>query len=95
MPSIFSRLKGKDGPTKISKSKKNGNLDHLTNQLPQKPQWEDGFARTTVEPEEVQELVHRCTSELKARGEGIMTRYPVCVRHGKLTASFVLPVSRP
>ncbi|EHA49938.1 hypothetical protein MGG_03633 [Pyricularia oryzae 70-15] len=68
MPSIFSRLKGKDGPTKISKSKKNGNLDHLTNQLPQKPQWEDGFARTTVEPEEVQELVHRCTSELKARG---------------------------
>ncbi|TLD34070.1 hypothetical protein PspLS_01344 [Pyricularia sp. CBS 133598] len=68
MPSIFSRLKGKDGPTKISKSKKNGNLDHLTNQLPQKPQWEDGFARTTVEPEEVQELVHRCTAELKARG---------------------------
>lgn len=68
MPSIFSRLKGKEGSAKISKSKKNGNVDHLTHQLNTKQQWEDGFARTTVDPEEVQELVHRCTSELKARG---------------------------
>lgn len=67
MPSIFSRLKGKDGPTKI-KSKKNAHLDNLTSQLPPKPRWEDAWTRTTVEPEEIHELIKRCTEELKARG---------------------------
>ncbi|KAF3057152.1 Morphogenesis-related protein MSB1 [Daldinia childiae] len=63
MPSLFSRIRGKDGP----KSKKNGNLADLANQLPNKPRWEDAYTRTTVEPEEVQELVKRCTEEVKAR----------------------------
>jgi len=67
MPSLFSRLKGKDGPTKI-KSKKRGDLDHLADQLPAKPRWEDAFTRKTVDPEEVQDLIRRCTLELKARG---------------------------
>lgn len=66
MPSIFSRLKGKDGPTKI-KSKKNAHLDNLTSQLPPKPRWEDAWTRATVEPEEIHELIKRCTEELKAR----------------------------
>ena len=65
MPSLFSRLKGKDSS---SKSKKQAHLNGLTDNLPAKPQWEDGWARTTVEAEEVQELIRYCTAELKARG---------------------------
>ncbi|KAA8575004.1 hypothetical protein MFRU_002g03640 [Monilinia fructicola] len=65
MPSFFSRLKGKDGPTKASKKK--GGLDDLTDQLPAKPTWTDAWTRTTVEPEEIQELVRGCTVELKSR----------------------------
>ncbi len=67
MPSLFSRLKGKDGPTKI-KSKKNGVPYDFAGQQPSKPRWEDAYTRTTVEPEEIAELVRLCTEELKARG---------------------------
>lgn len=66
MPSFFSRLKGKDGPTKASKKK--GGHDDLTHQIPAKPTWTDAWTRTTVEPEEIQELVRGCTVELKSRG---------------------------
>ncbi|EFX00818.1 morphogenesis protein [Grosmannia clavigera kw1407] len=66
MPSIFSRLKGKDGSTK-TRSKKNGAND-LANKLPTKPLWDDAYTRKTVEPEEIRELVKVCTAELKARG---------------------------
>ncbi|KAI1104600.1 DUF1708-domain-containing protein [Jackrogersella minutella] len=65
MPSFFSRIRGKDGSR--LKSKKNANLDNLTHQLPNKPRWEDAYTRTTIEPEEVQDLIKRCTEELKAR----------------------------
>lgn len=67
MAGFFSRLKGKDGSAK-AKSKKQAHLDALASQLPQKPKWDDAYARKTVEPEEIQELVRRCTEELKARG---------------------------
>ncbi|KAK1238309.1 hypothetical protein MKX07_006455 [Trichoderma sp. CBMAI-0711] len=60
MPSIFSRRK-KDG-----KSKKDG-LDDADLVL-QKPKWDDAWTRKTVEPEEVRELLHGCTEELKSRG---------------------------
>ncbi|KAI2616040.1 DUF1708-domain-containing protein [Hypoxylon sp. NC1633] len=66
MPSFFSRIRGKDGQSR-SKSKKNANLQDLTHQLPSKPRWDDAYTRTTVEPEEVQDLINRCTAELKAR----------------------------
>ncbi len=66
MPSLFSRLRGKDGPNKL-KSKKNGNFG-LTEQSPPKARWDDAWTRTTVDAEEVQELIRRCTEELKARG---------------------------
>ncbi|PQE20349.1 hypothetical protein CJF30_00001656 [Rutstroemia sp. NJR-2017a BBW] len=65
MPSFFSRLKGKDGPTKASKKK--GGLEDLTNEGPTKPTWTDAWTRTSVEPEEIQELVRGCTVELKSR----------------------------
>ncbi|KAI3340820.1 hypothetical protein F4824DRAFT_497119 [Ustulina deusta] len=64
MPGLFSRIRGKDGKPK---SKKNGYADSSP-QLLAKPRWEDAYARTSVEPEEVQDLVNRCTVELKARG---------------------------
>jgi hypothetical protein len=66
MAGLFSRLKGKDG-----RSKKKGANDS-TQQLPQKPQWTDAWARTYVEPEEVHELIRCCTEELKARGMSII-----------------------
>ncbi|KAI0397375.1 DUF1708-domain-containing protein [Xylariaceae sp. FL0594] len=64
MPSLFSRIRGKDGKGRS----KNGGVDSLTHQLPSKPRWEDAYARTSVDPEEVHDLVHRCTLELKSRG---------------------------
>ncbi|CAK7268440.1 hypothetical protein SEPCBS57363_003097 [Sporothrix epigloea] len=66
MPSLFSRLKGKDGPTKL-KSKKNGAGHDFASQTPEKPRWVDAYTRTTVEPEEIHELLKLCTAELKAR----------------------------
>jgi hypothetical protein len=66
MPSIFSRLKGKDGSR--SKAKKKAQLDQLAESLPAKQRWDDAYARKVVEPEEIQELIRRCTEELKARG---------------------------
>ncbi|KAI2468715.1 DUF1708-domain-containing protein [Annulohypoxylon bovei var. microspora] len=65
MPSLFSRIRGKDG-SKL-KSKKNAHLNDLTHQLSNKPRWEDAYTRTSIEPEEVQELIKICTEELKAR----------------------------
>ncbi|PSR87167.1 hypothetical protein BD289DRAFT_367470 [Coniella lustricola] len=56
---VFSRLK-KDG-----KSKKKG--DAGLNDVPVGPQWTDAWARTIVEPEEIHELVKRCTEEIKNR----------------------------
>lgn len=67
MPSFFSRLKGKDGLAKISKSKKNVPQGHIQ-EAPTKPAWEDAWTRKTVEPDEIQELLHGCTLELKSRG---------------------------
>lgn len=67
MQSFFSRLKGKDGSSRLSKTKKNA-LQAVVSQPPPKPVWEDAWARKTVEPEEVQELLKQCTVELKARG---------------------------
>ncbi|KAH8813031.1 hypothetical protein F5884DRAFT_320931 [Xylogone sp. PMI_703] len=64
MAGFFSRLKGKEGPTKAGKSKKN-----VQTAMPAAPvkQWEDAWTRKTVDPEEVQELLRGCTIELKSR----------------------------
>lgn len=66
MPSFFSRLKGKDGPTTLTKSKKGQQA--ASQVLPAKPKWSDAWTRTSVEAEEVQELLKGCTIELKSRG---------------------------
>ncbi|KAK7750102.1 hypothetical protein SLS62_007970 [Diatrype stigma] len=64
MPSLFSRMRSRDGPKKSKKA----NPESLTHQLPNRPRWEDAYTRSTVEANEIQELVRRCTEELKARG---------------------------
>ncbi|PHH67037.1 hypothetical protein CDD81_4432 [Ophiocordyceps australis] len=63
MPGLFSRLKGRDGV----RSKKKKNAAAAAASLPQKPTWDDAYARTTVEADEIHELLHCCTAELKAR----------------------------
>lgn len=63
MPGIFSRFKSKDGK---GKKGKNGRLDEVAGQI-EKPRWVDAYTRVTVEPFEAQELIQRCTEELKAR----------------------------
>jgi len=35
---------------------------------PPVPQWEDAWSRKHVAPEDVQELIHECTQEMKSRG---------------------------
>ncbi|CAI4218667.1 unnamed protein product [Parascedosporium putredinis] len=62
MPGLFSRFRSRDG----SKKSKKNNLDDLANQLSVK-KWDDASTRKTVEPEEIQELIRRCTEELKSR----------------------------
>ncbi|KAG5940535.1 hypothetical protein E4U60_000471 [Claviceps pazoutovae] len=63
MAGFLSRLKARDGLRK----KKHG-IQDLANAHPQKPKWDDAYTRASVEPEEVHELLHFCTAELKARG---------------------------
>lgn len=64
MPSFFSKIRGKDGEGK-TKNKKG--IDDSTLQLSSRPRWDDAYIRTSIEPEEAQDLIRRCTSELKAR----------------------------
>jgi hypothetical protein len=64
---LFSRKKNSDGPAKASKKKGAAQQTHV-DVAPPKPRWEDAWTRTTVEPEEVQELISGCTVELKSRG---------------------------
>ncbi|KAH8682159.1 hypothetical protein BX600DRAFT_505773 [Xylariales sp. PMI_506] len=64
MPSLFSRIRGKDGQGRKSKK---GGLADLANQAPAKPRWDDAYTRTSVEPDEVDDLIRRCTQELKSR----------------------------
>ncbi|RKF58941.1 putative morphogenesis protein msb1 [Erysiphe neolycopersici] len=64
MPSLFSRLKSLNPPTKIKvKSPQTPYFEPIST-----PTWEDAWARNSVEPEEVQELLHACLLEVKARG---------------------------
>ena len=62
MPFFSKVFKSKDGQAKkASAPVANGNTY-------KKPQWSDAWIRTRVDPEEVAELLHLCTAELKSRG---------------------------
>jgi hypothetical protein len=81
MPGLFSRLRGnRDGAPKVKSKKGANNL--FAEQQPAKARWDDAFTRTTVEPEEIHELVKRCTEELKARGMtsiSLVLQYPSAI----------------
>ena len=65
MPGIFARLKARDG---LRSRKKRAVGDAAAGSQPAKPKWDDAYTRRTVDPEEIHELLHCCTEELKARG---------------------------
>jgi hypothetical protein len=62
MTNFFSRLRGRDG-----KKSKRGDANDAAD-MPKVKRWDDASTRTSVDPEEVQELIKRCTEELKSRG---------------------------
>lgn len=64
---LFSRFKNK-GAQPAAKSK---TLPDLTNGgpvVPHKPRWEASWSSKTIDPAEVEDLVHACTAEMKSRG---------------------------
>ncbi|KAJ9646615.1 hypothetical protein H2199_002664 [Coniosporium tulheliwenetii] len=64
---FFSRVfKHRDGPRASSKLDKHANGNDSAVALP-KPRWEDAWSRKEVAPEEIQELIHVCTQEMKSR----------------------------
>ncbi|TKA83758.1 hypothetical protein B0A55_00066 [Friedmanniomyces simplex] len=67
---LFSRLKNK-GAQSASKSKTQPDLSNSKPTAPLKPRWQSTWSSRTIDPEEVEELVHACTPELKLRGEAL------------------------
>lgn len=61
MPAFLNRVFKRDANSKRT----NG---PVVSEQPSKPTWTDGWARTEVDPEEVQELIRGCTTEVKSRG---------------------------
>ena len=86
MPSFFSRLKGRDGPSKVKKGAQQPAIDAA----PPKPRWEDAWSRKTVEPQEVQELLRGCTVELKARGTNMIDKIPLSDLQDPITIAFAV-----
>jgi hypothetical protein len=72
MPFFKNVFKSKDGPRTASKTAKHANEQAIA---PPKPRWEDAWSRKDVAPEEIQELIHVCTQEMKSRG---MCPVPTC-----------------
>lgn len=66
---FFSRVfKARDEHNATAKSKKqpiNGGTDTVLSPI---RRWDDAYARTEVDPVEVEELIHGCTQEVKSRG---------------------------
>ncbi|KAK3109340.1 multicopy suppressor of a budding defect, partial [Teratosphaeriaceae sp. CCFEE 6253] len=65
---LFSRLKNK-GAQPSSKSKAQTEVPNGKPAAPQPPRFQSTWSSRTIEPAEVEELVHVCTAELKSRGE--------------------------
>ncbi|KIW83421.1 hypothetical protein Z517_02666 [Fonsecaea pedrosoi CBS 271.37] len=61
MPFFSKVFKSKDGQGKRTAAPVANGDSH------KKPQWSDAWARTRVDPDEVSELLHLCTAELKSR----------------------------
>jgi hypothetical protein len=66
MPFFKNVFKSKDGSRAASKAGKHGN--HVESVAQPKPRWEESWSRKEVAPEDIQELIHVCTQEMKSRG---------------------------
>lgn len=62
MPFFKNVFKSKDATRSGSKA------DASSEPAAPRPRWEDAWSRGDVAPEEIQELVHICTQEMKSRG---------------------------
>ncbi|KAL5116281.1 hypothetical protein ACEQ8H_005839 [Pleosporales sp. CAS-2024a] len=62
MPFFKHVFKSKEGPRSASKA-----ALHNEPVANPKPRWEDSWSRKDVAPEEIQELIHVCTKEIKSR----------------------------
>ncbi|GAB1727586.1 hypothetical protein NU195Hw_g4661t1 [Hortaea werneckii] len=67
---LFSRFKNK-GSQPASKVKQAPEIPNGKPPTPQKPKWVTTWSSETLVPEEVQELVHACTAEMKSRAEAL------------------------
>ncbi|KAH7086986.1 hypothetical protein FB567DRAFT_56556 [Paraphoma chrysanthemicola] len=65
MPFFKNVFKSRDGPRSASKAGKYG--DHEEPVALPKPRWEESWTRKDVAPEEIHELIHGCTQEMKSR----------------------------
>ncbi|KAK5124114.1 hypothetical protein LTR85_001817 [Meristemomyces frigidus] len=73
---LFSRLKNK-GANSASKVKSKTQLEQTNGKpvAPLKPRWESSWSSKTVALEEVEELIHACTAEMKSRAEALDTPF--------------------
>lgn len=67
MPFFRNVFRSKDGSRSASKAGKYGDGDSPPAAQP-KPRWEDAWSRKDVAPDEIRELIHVCTQEMKSRG---------------------------
>ena len=65
---LFSRFKNKGAQPAL---KDKSSADRINGHLPapSKPRWVSNWNSKSIEVEEVEELIHACTTEMKSRGE--------------------------
>jgi hypothetical protein len=73
MPFFKNVFRSKDGPRSGSKAGKHADDNAVAQE---KPRWEDSWSRKQVAPEEIQELIHVCTQEMKSRGACLRPETP-------------------
>ncbi|KAM3419920.1 hypothetical protein BST61_g3240 [Cercospora zeina] len=64
---LFSRFKSKGAQA----TSKRGDLDLGISPVQRPARWQSRWESTTVEPDEIKELVHACTAEMKTRAEAL------------------------
>lgn len=86
MPFFKNVFRSKDGPRSASKA---GHHDAPV--APPKPRWEESWSRKDVAPEEIQELIHVCTQEMKSRGTS-STHWRVWARNANTQQLWTCPL---
>jgi len=95
MPFFSKVFKSRDASSKSRKPAVESN--GLPAEAP-KPKWEHSWERTEVQPEEIRELIHLCTQEMKSRGTypdfcNVFPSSPLCMI--PLLTWFLVQLSTP